>query len=115
MVKEVKPECKCQQIMLVNASNLAVYPIKTVLKTLFDIQKVETVNHADDCITIFKERVLKRCCTTAFKFVLCDLNLPNLAEMTKQINELTQQRINVCHLKDDFKCVIVGMKEPNVG
>ena len=101
--------------MLINPSNLAVYPVKTVLKTLFDIQKVETVNHADECTKIFKERVYKNCCTTTFKFVLCDLNLPNLAEMTLQINELTKQRINVCHLKEDFKCVIVALKEPTVG
>jgi hypothetical protein len=75
--------------MLIDANTLANYPVRTVLKSLFDINLVDLVSTGEECIKKFETRLLQKCCQKAYKIVVFDFKLPKSIEMVVKCRELT--------------------------
>lgn len=91
MINTVK-ECDCAEILLINPNSLANYPIRTVLKSLFNIDKVDFARDATECVKMFKERTTKLCCKQSYRILMFDINLKESASMITQCRGLATER-----------------------
>lgn len=77
---------------MIDSNNLANYPVKTVLRSLFDVNNVDLVADAEECKKYFEQRLSKKCCSKFYKTLLFEFTLKDHKEMMDDCRALTKKR-----------------------
>lgn len=73
---------------MLNASALASYPLKTVLKSLFNLSCVDLAKSTTEVYDLLEAQAGRQCCTRVYKLLMLDTATPDFDKLVARVTQM---------------------------